>query len=123
MPGSWRERHNEDGEVLDSDRELSTAEKPTADKHKERKRRKTKGMCPLLLEQLANILLDLTRFAGDDTLGNYSGTLKELIIGLQLNLRTAIATDDAFPKSSEFEGTIRALFEDRAQEAFEKRSK
>ena len=68
-----------------------------ADKHKERKRRKTKGMCPLLLEQMANILLYLTRFAGDDTLGNYSGTLKELIIGLQLNLRTAIATDDAFP--------------------------
>ena len=72
---------------------------------------------------MANVLLDSTRFAGDDTLRSYSGTLKEFIINLQLNLRTAIATEDAFPKSSEFEGTIRALFEDRAQEAFEKKSK
>ena len=71
---------------------------------------------------MANVLLDLTRFAGDDTLRSYSGALKEFIINLQLNLRTAIATEDAFPKSPEFEGTIRALFEDRAQEAFEKKS-
>ena len=38
-------------------------------------------------------------FAGDDTLGGYSGALKEFIINLQLNLRTVIATEDAFPKS------------------------
>lgn len=62
-------------------------------------------------------------FAGDDTLGGYSGTLKEFIINLQLNLRTSIATEDAFPKSPEYEGTIRMLFEDRAQEAFERESK
>ena len=124
MPESWRGRHNEDGEILDSDRELSPTEKPIADKkHKERKRRKTKGECPLFLELLANVLLDSTHFAGDDTLGSYSGTLKEFIINLQLNLRTAIATEDAFPKSFEFEDSIRALFEDRAQEALERKSK
>ena len=35
LPESWQGRHNEDREVLDFDRELSPAEKPMVDKHKE----------------------------------------------------------------------------------------
>ena len=119
-----RQQHNGDDWVVDSDKELSSPERPMVDKkHDEWKRRKTKGASPFFPEQLTNILLDVTRFAGDDTLGSYSGTLKEFIINLQLNLRTAIAAEDAFPKSAEFEGTIRVLFEDRAQEALERKSK
>ena len=61
-------------------------------------------------------------FVGDDTLGGYSGNLKDFLINLQLFLRTTIVTEDAFPKSSDFERIIRALFEDKAQEALERKS-
>ena len=85
--------------------------------------RKTKGAPTFLLEcHLANILLDGTRFVGDDTLGGYSDILKDFLINLQLFLRTTIATEDAFPKSADFERIIRALFEDKAQEALERKS-
>ena len=80
-------------------------------------------MSTSLLACLANILLDGTRFAGDDTLGGYSGILKDFLINLQLFLRTTIATEDAFPKSTDFERIMRALFEEKAQEALKNKSK
>lgn len=44
-------QHNGDGWVVDSDKELSSPEQPMVDKkHKERKRRKTKGASPLFPE-------------------------------------------------------------------------
>lgn len=112
------------GDILGSERGLSSPELPTGDNRlkKGRKRRKTEGAPTSLPECSANILLDGTRFAGDDTLGGYSGTLKDFLINLQLFLRTTIATEDAFPKSTDFERIIRELFKDKAQEALERKS-
>ena len=103
---------------------LGSPELPAGDnkRRKGRKRRKTEGASTSPLERLANILPDGTRFAGDNTLGGYSGNLKDFLINLQLFLRTTIATEDAFPKSTDFERIIRALFEDKAQEALERKS-
>ena len=117
-----REQHNDD---VGSESGLSPLELPAGDNkcRKGRKRRKTEGAPTSSLECLADILLDGTRFAGDDTLGGYSGNLKDFLINLQLFLRTTIATEDAFPKSTDFERIIRALFEEKAQEALENKSK
>ena len=119
--GLRREQHNDD---IGSESGLSSPELPAGDnkRRKGRKRRKTEGAPASSLECLANILLDGTRFVGDDTLGGYSDILKDFLINLQLFLRTTIATEDAFPKSSDFERIIRALFEDKAQEALERKS-
>ena len=121
LTGSQREQHDND---IGSESGLSSPELPAGGNgyRKGRKRRKTKGAPTSSLECLANILLDGTRFVGDDTLGGYSDTLKDFLINLQLFLRTTIATEDAFPKSSDFERIIRALFEDKAQEALERKS-
>ena len=116
-----RELHNDD---VGSESGLSPLE-PTAGDNKSRKgrkRRKTEGAPTSSLECLADILLDGTRFAGDDTLGGYSDMLKNFLINLQLFLRTTIATEDAFPKTTDFERIIRALFEDKVQEALERKS-
>ena len=67
--------------------------------------------------------LDNTRFTGDDTISGYSGILREFLMNIQLYLRLTIATEDAFPKSSDFERSIQALFESKAQEAFDKKRK
>ena len=119
--GLQREQHDGD---IGSERGLGSPEPPAGDneRRKGRKRRKTEGAPTFLLEYLADILLDGTRFVGDDTLGGYSDTLKDFLINLQLFLRTTIATEDAFPKSADFERIIRALFEDKAQEALERKS-
>ena len=119
----WRKQH--DNDILGAEGELSSSEPPAGDskRRKGRKRRRTEGASTTSsLECLANILLDGNRFAGDDTLGGYSGILKDFLINLQLFLRTTIATEDAFPKSTDFERIIRALFEEKAQEALEKKS-
>ena len=110
-----------DNDILGAEGELSSSEPPAGDskRRKGRKRRRTEGVSTSSLDCLANILLDGARFAGDDTLGGYSGILKDFLINLQLFLRTTIATEDAFPKSTDFERIIRALFEDKAQEALE----
>ena len=101
-----REQH--DGDIISSERGLSSPEPPIGDneRRKGRKRRKTEGASTSPLERLANILPDGTRFAGDNTLGGYSGNLKDFLINLQLFLRTTIATEDAFPKSTDFERII-----------------
>ena len=114
-------RKQHDHDIVSPEREFSSPEPPAGDKkrRKGRKRRRTEGASTSYLERLANILLDGTRFAGDNTLGGYSGNLKDFLINLQLFLRTTIATEDAFPKSTDFERIIRALFEDKAQEALE----
>ena len=119
--GLQREQHDDD---IGSESGPSPPEPPAGDnkRRKGRKRRRTEGASTFLFERLANILLDGTRFAGDDTLGGYSGVLKDFLINLQLFLRTTIVTEDAFPKSSDFERIIRALFEDKAQEALERKS-
>ena len=117
-----RKQHN--GDIVSSEKGPSSPELPTGDNRRRRGRkwRKTEGASTLPLECLANILLDGTRFAGDDTLGGYSGILKDFLINLQLFLRTTIATEDAFPKSTDFERIIRELFEDKAQEALDRKS-
>ena len=114
-----------DNDIVGPERELNSPEPPSGGnkQRKGRKRRRTEGASTFLFERLANILLDGTRFAGDDTLGGYSGVLKDFLINLQLFLRTTIATEDAFPKSTDFERIIRALFEEKAQEALENKSK
>ena len=119
--GFQRDQHDGD---IGSERGLSSPEPPVRNNkcRKGQKRRKTKGAPTFLLDCLANILLDGTRFVGDDTLGGYSDTLKDFLINLQLFLRTIIATEDAFPKSTDFERIIRQLFEDKAQEALERKS-
>ena len=119
--GLQREQHNDD---ISSESGFSSPELPAGNNkcRKGRKRRKTEGAPTSSLDCLANILLDGMRFVGDDTLGGYSGNLKDFLINLQLFLRTTIATEDAFPKSSDFERIIRALFEDKAQEALERKS-
>ena len=119
------QRKQRDNDIVGPERELSSSELPAGDsKHrKRRKRRRTEGASTSSLNCLANILLDGTRFAGDDTLGGYSGILKDFLINLQLFLRTTIATEDAFPKSADFERIVRALFEEKAQEALENKSK
>ena len=118
--GLQRDQHDGD---ISSERGLSSPEPPVRNNkpRKGLKRRKTKGAPTFLLECLANILLDGTRFVGDDTLGGYSDTLKGFLINIQLFLRTIIATEDAFPKSTDFERIIRQLFEDKAQEALERK--
>ena len=72
---------------------------------------------------IIRMCLDNTRFAGDDTISGYSGILREFLMNIQLYLRLTIATEDAFPKSSDFERSIQALFESKAQEAFDKKRK
>ena len=117
--GLQQDQHDGD---IGSERGFSSPEPPVNKRRKGQKRRKTKGTPTFLLECLANILPDGTRFVGDDTLGGYSDTLKDFLINLQLFLRTIIATEDAFPKSTDFERIIRQLFEDKAQEALERKS-
>ena len=119
--GLQQEQHSGD---IGSEGGLGSPEPPVGDdKHRKgRKRRKTEGVHTSSLDCSANILLDGTRFVGDDTLGGYSDTLKDFLINLQLFLRTIIATEDAFPKSTDFERIIRQLFEDKAQEALERKS-
>ena len=119
--GLQQEQHDGD---IGSEKGLGSPEPPAEDNEcrKGRKWRKTEGAPTSSLDCLANILLDGMRFVGDDTLGGYSGNLKDFLINLQLFLRTTIATEDAFPKSSDFERIIRALFEDKAQEALERKS-
>ena len=68
---------------------------------------------------MANFLLDDSRFPGDDTIRGYSGPLKAFLMNLQLILRVVIATKDAFPKCTDFERTIAAIFETKAQDAIE----
>ena len=65
-------------------------------------------------------MVDETRFRGDDTIGGYSGPYKELLICLQLELKISILVEDAFPKSIDFERTIKAIFEAKTREAFER---
>ena len=64
-------------------------------------------------------MVDRERFKGDDTLGAYSGELKEFLSYIQQTLRVLILCEDAFPKSIDFEKTIKSAFEVKAQEAFE----
>ena len=118
-------RKQHDNDILGAEGELSSSEPPAGDskRRKGRKRRRTEGVSTSSIDCLANILLDGARFAGDDTLGGYNGILKDFLINLQLFLRTTIATEDAFPKSTEFERIVRALFEEKAQEALENKSK
>ena len=108
---------------VDHARELSSPEPDIACK-KERKRRKSKGVftsMPFYIATLTACGVDDARFAGDDTIGGYSGIFKEFLIDIQLHLRITIATEDAFPKTSEFERIIQALFESKAQEAINKK--
>ena len=115
----WKQH---DSDIVGSERELDP---PAGDskRRRGRKRRRTEGVSNSSHDYLANIMPDGARFAGDDTLRGYSGVLKDFLINLQLFLRTTIATEDAFPKSTDFERIVRALFEEKAQEALENKSK
>ena len=67
-------------------------------------------------------MIDETRFKGDDALSSYHGELKDLIIDHQLNLRHLILSNDAFPKSTEFEKGIKIMWESKAQDALRMKS-
>ena len=64
-------------------------------------------------------MIDETRFPGDDTIKGYSGPFKELLICLQLELKICIFTEEAFPKSIDFERAIKTLYATKMQENYE----
>ena len=66
-------------------------------------------------------MADETRFVGDDTINGYSGQFKTFLICVQLELRIAIFTRDAFPRPNDFETYIKDLFEVKMQHTYEKK--
>ena len=110
-------------EVHSSNEEITTHKPVVTQKARTRKWRLAKGMSTSSdqLWWLTNLLVDNERFKGDDTLGGYSGKLKEFLSFIQQFLRAWILCEDAFPKSIDFEKTIKSTFEAKAQEAFEAR--
>lgn len=63
------------------------------------------------------MLLDASRYEGDDTIKGYSGALQDLLIDAQMTLRVEICVTDAFPGPEEFEGAVDLMFDARAKHA------
>ena len=63
-----------------------------------------------------------TRKKGNDTLGYYSGDLKQLLILVQLSCRKVIATEDAFPCPLQFSSTVERMFEQQMQQSLQRKS-
>ena len=63
-----------------------------------------------------------TRKKGNDTLGYYSGDLKQLLILVQLSCRKVIATEDAFPCPMQFNSTVERMFEQQMQQLLRRKS-
>ena len=63
-----------------------------------------------------------TRKKGNDTLGYYSGDLKQLLILVQLSCRKVIATEDAFPCPMQFNSTMERMFEQQMQQLLRRKS-
>ena len=59
---------------------------------------------------------------GNDTLGYYSGDLKQLLILVQLSCRKVIATEDAFPCPMQFNSTMERMFEQQMQQLLRRKS-
>ena len=57
------------------------------------------------------------RWEGDTALRGYTGDEKKFIHHLQLILKVDLSTDDAYPKTDDFEDGIRHLFATKAEEA------
>ena len=61
-------------------------------------------------------MVDETRFKGDDTIRAYDGEVKDFLVYVQESLRTFILCEVAFPKATDFEKAVKAMFEQKAQE-------
>ena len=58
------------------------------------------------------------RREGDTALRGYSGDEKKFIHHLQLILKVDLATNDAYPKTDDFEDSIKQLFAIKVKEGY-----
>ena len=53
---------------------------------------------------------DCKRFKGDNTIGGYSGPLRDLLADVQMALRVELVVTDAFPDPEHFDQAMEILF-------------
>ena len=57
---------------------------------------------------------DCKRFKGDNTIGGYSGPLRDLLADVQMALRVELAVTDPFPDAEDFDRAMEDLFTRKA---------
>ena len=67
-------------------------------------------------------MVDETRFRGDDTIRAYNGEDKDFLVYVQESLRIFIQCEVAYPKATDFEKTVKIIFERKAQEVVKAQS-
>ena len=67
-------------------------------------------------------MVDETCFKGDDTIRAYNGGVKDFLVYVQESLRVFILCEVAYPKATDFEKTVRIIFERKAQEVVNAKS-